>query len=604
MPIKAACQCGARFNAKDELAGKRVKCPKCGQPLVIPSAQSPAPQAPAQPQPQQQVPQQQVPQQPMPQQPPAQPQMPAMSGGLGNLLDEAGIGGDLPAANVPKCPNCSAEITPGSVICVECGFNSQTGATIKTHVDPDSIDKTAHLSDAEQLIAKAEQAMKETPMNISNYGDGWESWVIAAGLGVGAIFLTQLVLIYMEIFSEFMAREPEYRSQFIAKYFFIGGNGLGLLIMLLTWVRLTGAAFTDHKGHGLACLTTFGLYSQFYACWHWSKYYIDYIVFMTAWSMVEFANWMYYDTLDYAWEVHPPHIRITAFLLYLVATKAVIATTFILIARSWQQERKMTHGIVSVSTLGYYAHIYALLKWADEKRIYIAWAITVGLVWFALFIEWQRFPVDFVDQPFSVMGLILPTLAMIGALMMYSCWIRVAAVAFENENTKSHGILTLAIPGTFYTPVFAGMHMKKMMPWFVNWIVGFLLFLVPMIMIFSMGVFTLDVDEETMGKALALEARQELRQARAVRDGTVELKGVEYNVSRTQAARNSARQYDQTRGIQRDASAYEQVWSFDITFIDPENEEARNEITVPVPTFEGWSMFGGRKLYVHPMFYD
>ena len=37
MSIQAACTCGAQFAAKPELAGKRVKCPKCGQPFMIPA---------------------------------------------------------------------------------------------------------------------------------------------------------------------------------------------------------------------------------------------------------------------------------------------------------------------------------------------------------------------------------------------------------------------------------------------------------------------------------------------------------------------------------------------------------------------------------------
>src|SRR5689334_18687841 len=32
------CSCGARFRAKDELAGKSLPCPKCGQVLTIPAA--------------------------------------------------------------------------------------------------------------------------------------------------------------------------------------------------------------------------------------------------------------------------------------------------------------------------------------------------------------------------------------------------------------------------------------------------------------------------------------------------------------------------------------------------------------------------------------
>lgn len=37
MAIRAACQCGAQFAAKAELAGKTVACPTCGQHFVIPS---------------------------------------------------------------------------------------------------------------------------------------------------------------------------------------------------------------------------------------------------------------------------------------------------------------------------------------------------------------------------------------------------------------------------------------------------------------------------------------------------------------------------------------------------------------------------------------
>jgi hypothetical protein len=39
MPIPVGCQCGKRFQAKDELAGKKVKCPGCGNVLTIPQPQ-------------------------------------------------------------------------------------------------------------------------------------------------------------------------------------------------------------------------------------------------------------------------------------------------------------------------------------------------------------------------------------------------------------------------------------------------------------------------------------------------------------------------------------------------------------------------------------
>lgn len=42
MSIKATCACGAEFNLKPELAGKRVKCPTCGQAFTVPKPQAAA----------------------------------------------------------------------------------------------------------------------------------------------------------------------------------------------------------------------------------------------------------------------------------------------------------------------------------------------------------------------------------------------------------------------------------------------------------------------------------------------------------------------------------------------------------------------------------
>src|SRR4051794_39394154 len=42
MPIEVSCSCGKRLRARDDLAGKRAKCPGCGQMLTI-SAPPPPP---------------------------------------------------------------------------------------------------------------------------------------------------------------------------------------------------------------------------------------------------------------------------------------------------------------------------------------------------------------------------------------------------------------------------------------------------------------------------------------------------------------------------------------------------------------------------------
>lgn len=41
MPISLSCTCGGRFKVKDELVGKRVKCPQCGTLLEIPQPNDP-----------------------------------------------------------------------------------------------------------------------------------------------------------------------------------------------------------------------------------------------------------------------------------------------------------------------------------------------------------------------------------------------------------------------------------------------------------------------------------------------------------------------------------------------------------------------------------
>lgn len=47
MAIEFRCEnCDKKLKVKDELAGKRIKCPDCGSPTGVPAAKSPAKQAP------------------------------------------------------------------------------------------------------------------------------------------------------------------------------------------------------------------------------------------------------------------------------------------------------------------------------------------------------------------------------------------------------------------------------------------------------------------------------------------------------------------------------------------------------------------------------
>jgi hypothetical protein len=135
MPITVACQCGAKFAAKDELAGKAVKCPKCSQPLKIPGGAAASPSAPAskaapKATPAKTATQPKAPTKPANPSPPTP--APASASAVGSILDEIGLVGSKTGV---KCPKCQGDMQPGAVICIACGFNTQTGKQLTTYSD-------------------------------------------------------------------------------------------------------------------------------------------------------------------------------------------------------------------------------------------------------------------------------------------------------------------------------------------------------------------------------------------------------------------------------------------------------------------------------------
>ena len=156
MPIKVACQCGASFAAKDELAGKAVRCPKCKQPLRIPAPAAPAPQPSA--------------------------------GALDDLFDEAGI----EAKKGPSCPQCNAELKANAILCVACGFDLQAGE----HREGAKIQDTSrvgHGEAADSLLARAERQIEiDKEEDKKNVTHGAPAYVYLFGLLVIVAFATMM----------------------------------------------------------------------------------------------------------------------------------------------------------------------------------------------------------------------------------------------------------------------------------------------------------------------------------------------------------------------------------------------------------------------------
>lgn len=96
MTITVECkQCGARFSARDEHAGKRGACPKCKGPITVPRA---------------------------------------------NPLDTG--------TEKPTCPKCGVSITAGQTFCEECGHQLKKGSARKRSRSPRrrmSLGQKAHL---------------------------------------------------------------------------------------------------------------------------------------------------------------------------------------------------------------------------------------------------------------------------------------------------------------------------------------------------------------------------------------------------------------------------------------------------------------------------
>jgi uncharacterized Zn finger protein (UPF0148 family) len=224
MPINVRCSgCKASFQAKDALAGRRVKCPQCKEPLTIPAAR------------------------------------PKAAAGAGRsahnpLLDILEQENVRAQSRGPVCENCGSEIGAGAVICVDCGYNQETGQMLSTEEYEDNTEAGAEssMSDAERIMAKAEKDIEDNPVSgdMQDFGDGAESYMIAMIAGIAGIIMIAigLVIIFsMETIGEYIASSA---VSFIAS--------VGLYIAMGIWITIV--AFSAKASHGIACVATGFLY--------------------------------------------------------------------------------------------------------------------------------------------------------------------------------------------------------------------------------------------------------------------------------------------------------------------------------------------------------
>ncbi len=180
--IKFRCQsCEKKIGVKDEFAGKRVKCPGCGEPVRIPQPE-PAETAPAG-------------------SGDAIDALAALAGGPDEALrsvEAPGVGGadadTGPSAAGKSCPKCGAAANPSAKICVECGAGFG-GLSAQNRVRAKKSAAVAGRTGFAILgglgIALGCGVIWALVAKVTGYELGYLAWGLGLGVGVGVALIAR-----------------------------------------------------------------------------------------------------------------------------------------------------------------------------------------------------------------------------------------------------------------------------------------------------------------------------------------------------------------------------------------------------------------------------
>ena len=194
MPIKVQCPCGAAFAAKDELAGKTVKCPKCKKPLKIGAAGgAPAKSAT---QPKQAAAARPV-AKPVKVKPITEEKASALPGtSTESTFDEIGL--QAAAVGTHPCPGCTEPMPLEAVICIKCGYNTRLGRRMETAKLGGSggDGHEGHGAVVTGLMERAAQVLDEDAAeDKKKTSEGLPWWVYLIGLAALVGFLGTMVVL-------------------------------------------------------------------------------------------------------------------------------------------------------------------------------------------------------------------------------------------------------------------------------------------------------------------------------------------------------------------------------------------------------------------------
>lgn len=109
------------------------------------------------------------------------------SGGVGDLLSEAG----LHQQTGTPCPSCSAMLPDNAVLCVQCGYNLQTGQKLQTMT---ATGERIGMTETEKMLHRAAVSLEKDPVkHDEGYGSMGGAWltlgIMMVGLLVGLAIL-------------------------------------------------------------------------------------------------------------------------------------------------------------------------------------------------------------------------------------------------------------------------------------------------------------------------------------------------------------------------------------------------------------------------------
>lgn len=227
MPIKVTCSCGQQFLAKDELAGKKVQCPKCRSILTVGAAAGVGAGSPP-------------------------------SSAVATLLDEVGFRVESEKEEILRCPACNEPIEHNSLLCIQCGYNLETGKFIRGAGGAGARTRRkleGHEAAAEMLLRKAENTIEQDRDEERKIRtQGMPLWMLVTLLSIVATFTIGMSVL------------PADQAFMISGYVWVCVCG-GLAVVY--WFRMVYVAFQESPKQGLL-FEFVPFYAVYYVSQRWA----------------------------------------------------------------------------------------------------------------------------------------------------------------------------------------------------------------------------------------------------------------------------------------------------------------------------------------------